>query len=321
MKKILFFSVAVIFLQISRLQAQQVFSFENLTMPVSGYWNGSDGSGSFGNNSVSFPNSYDLTYNYWSGFAYSDQVDNSTVGFENQYSVFTGNAHSGSVFGLGYIAYSSQVGNIFVSDILACNFNMPIMPQSVFVANSTYAALSMRDGDDYSAAFSVSAHDYFKLQITGKFNGAVSGTKEIMLADYTGAVGIISDVWQNIDLSSFSLTDKIEFVLISTKGNAYGMTNPAYFCFDDLSYNSVLSVEAPKNENISVYPNPFVDKITVENSKNSQIAIFDISGKTVFCKIGRSENSELDLSTLKSGFYFLKTENRNGTKIQKILKI
>ena len=55
--------------------AQTTVTFDDLTLSPDSYWSGSDGSGSFVSNGISFPNEYDMQWSYWSGgFIYSNST-------------------------------------------------------------------------------------------------------------------------------------------------------------------------------------------------------------------------------------------------------
>jgi hypothetical protein len=77
----------------------------------------------------------------------------------------------------------------------------------------------------------------------------------------------------------------------------------ANFFYASITINSL---ENNKQENLSIYPNPATDFITIANKSNKllNIYIFDISGKKV---IQQSFNSskKVDLSKLESGVYFI----------------
>lgn len=69
------------------------------------------------------------------------------------------------------------------------------------------------------------------------------------------------------------------------------------------TYNSV---EEYVNQNIKIYPNPAHEKIKIEGFENvkSQISIYDIYGK--LCKqVSIERDTEMDVSTLKKGMYFI----------------
>jgi len=71
----------------------------------------------------------------------------------------------------------------------------------------------------------------------------------------------------------------------------------------------------------SIYPNPFTDSlnIKIQSTLNSDIKIFNISGKIIFT-LDNSKNVNLDLESLSSGIYFISIKNEIGSSIKKIIK-
>ncbi len=74
-----------------------------------------------------------------------------------------------------------------------------------------------------------------------------------------------------------------------------------------------------REEAADVFPNPFKDEIQImlpDNNKELDVTIYDINGRVVFSNTV-TNGSSLNLSWLKSGFYFYKI---NGTAQGKIVK-
>jgi hypothetical protein len=72
-------------------------------------------------------------------------------------------------------------------------------------------------------------------------------------------------------------------------------------------------------EAVDIFPNPFKDEIRImlpDNNKELDVTIYDINGRVVFSNTV-TNGSSLNLSWLKSGFYFYKI---NGTAQGKIVK-
>jgi len=68
---------------------------------------------------------------------------------------------------------------------------------------------------------------------------------------------------------------------------------------------------------ISIYPNPFLDKIKItSNSKIELIEVYSLSGVL----IKKSNNNNLDLSHLNSGVYIIKLYSDNNCFVKKIIK-
>lgn len=74
----------------------------------------------------------------------------------------------------------------------------------------------------------------------------------------------------------------------------------------------------------SLYPNPAMDKIFISNTKsgsdNLKIEVYDISGKKVMDRTIRNiNNSELNISELRKGYYLFKIQDKNYSEVKKII--
>ena len=213
--------------------AQTTSTFESLPLDASGYWIGADGSGGFANGNAYYKNKYVIDLkdgNYWAGgFAYSNHSDVTTADYTNQYSVYTGSGvghskqfaigKSGDVIKLGSIAKTTEVTGFYV-------------------ANTTYAALEMKNGGYGKKFGGITGNDpdYFQLAITGYRNNAViTDTVKIKLADYTfsdNTKDFILNTWKWVDLRPLGIVDSLVFFLTSSDNNAWGMLTPNYFAID-----------------------------------------------------------------------------------------
>jgi len=71
----------------------------------------------------------------------------------------------------------------------------------------------------------------------------------------------------------------------------------------------------------SYYPNPVHHTLNISNNSNiDEIEIFSVTGKSVLIKKINNDHSEIDLSNVASGVYFLKVKADGQTKTIKILK-
>lgn len=78
-----------------------------------------------------------------------------------------------------------------------------------------------------------------------------------------------------------------------------------------------------QNENISVYPNPFNDEITIEGlqDKPALIEIYDTVGKLEYKKqAGSNQRPVIDVSFLKNGLYILRIHQNGKVSNMKIVK-
>lgn len=222
----------------ARREPPEVVTLEALPVGVDGAWTGSDGSGKFVDGFATFRNVYDTEFGSWSGFAYSNQKDTTTSGFVSQLAAYPGAGAEGSrVYAVGYDASSSGFG-----DPAKLELDAPSELDGVYVANTTYAYLSMRDGDDFAKRFGGADGtdpDWFLLTIQGHdAAGAETGTVEVYLADYRApeASGdtLLAD-WKWVELESLGEVSALTFALTSSDVGDFGMNTPAYFALDDLT--------------------------------------------------------------------------------------
>ncbi|MBL7110557.1 MAG: DUF4465 domain-containing protein [Bacteroidales bacterium] len=206
--------------------------FEDLTLDETGYWNGSDGSGGFEVGNAFFPNTFTdwgggITS--WSGFAYSNHTNRTTPGYENQYS---------SYFGSG-VGGSATYAILTEGDTLI--FDIPEKVEFLYVTNSTYAALSMREGDMFAKKFggeSGNDPDFFNLKLEPfDEQGQKKGTLTINLADFTNednSKDYIANGWTRLPLEDFGFIKKIAFSFESSDVGEYGINTPKYACIDNI---------------------------------------------------------------------------------------
>jgi hypothetical protein len=111
-----------------------------------------------------------------------------------------------------------------------------------YFTNTTYAYLSMLEGDSFAKQFggvTGDDEDYFKLIIKGIDEmGEYTGTVDFYLADFRfedNSLDYIVDEWTWVDLTSLGDVIGLEFSLESSDAGDWGMNTPAYFAMDDLN--------------------------------------------------------------------------------------
>jgi len=89
-------------------------------------------------------------------------------------------------------------------------------------------------------------------------------------------------------------------------------------------YNGNLSTdEVNFSDTINIYPNPAKDQITINSTSNNQIGqveIFNLLGAKVDEVTVNNHEAVIDVSTLKTGTYFLKIYADSGVSTEKIIK-
>ncbi|MDF7801140.1 DUF4465 domain-containing protein [Pontiellaceae bacterium B1224] len=167
----------------------------------------------------------------WDGMVYSSVDDTTTPGYGNQYAVYadgSGTDVSGNgSYGVFYQPYTASRSVILPVATTVRGF---------YANNTTYGALSIRDGDGFSRAFNTASNDVFTLSVHAyDSSDNLLGTQTLDLADYTGETGKIVDEWTYVELESLGSTVKsLEFNFSSTA--AY---KPTYFAMDELTVAAV----------------------------------------------------------------------------------
>ncbi len=66
--------------------------------------------------------------------------------------------------------------------------------------------------------------------------------------------------------------------------------------------------------NITIYPNPAHDKLTISGVSTSHITIIDVTGKVIIDKAAEGSINTVDISRLNSGIYFIQVTDNNWNK-------
>lgn len=293
--------------------AQNTSTFENFTLTTDTFLDGSDLSGGFTDEDVFLVNSYNTDFSSWSGFAISNTTDVTTPSYTNQYSSIAGEgANNSATYAVGYVVGSS---------ILQLE-NGANQVEGLFVNNSTYAYLSMKDGDPFSKKFGgATGNDKDSLVLTiQKYLNGVLGTEKVdfYLADFRFADNtqdyIIKD-WTYVDLTSLGNADSLSFTLSSSDVGQFGMNTPAYFCIDDVKTTTITtSIQQVESFQFSFYPNPVKNMLIIENKELQlkHVDLFDVSGKLMLASNIDSPKTYVDLSNLSEGLYKAVIQTNSG---------
>jgi len=291
------------------LIAQTTTDFETFNVEIDSFNNGSDNSGGFISETAFFPNTFtDFgTFTSWSGWSISGVTDNETPGFGNQYSCISGAGVDGSN------TYAVSFGQ---TQIKLTNSGEGKTVDGFYINNSTYAYLSMLEGDSFAKKFGGETGDdpdYFLLTIKKYKDGQLSNDSlDVFLADFRftdNSQDYILNDWTFIDLKPLGDLDSLSFSLSSTDVGAYGMNTPGYFCIDnfttlDISTSNKDIIEAPI---VKTYPNPTLDMLTIEleNNSGATISIYNSNGQLVQKSTSNNIKTILDVQGLSSGMYNL----------------
>ncbi len=76
----------------------------------------------------------------------------------------------------------------------------------------------------------------------------------------------------------------------------------------------------PMIESVNIYPNPTSDFITVSGAENFDWRLYDVNGKLIKMRKDEYQNTEIDLTELTSGIYFVRIRSGNRMLTKKIVK-
>ena len=205
------------------LKTTFTIDFEDVSLPSKGYLDSIQGG--LISKGFTFENSY-LGY-FSNGFAVSNIVNVDTAGFKNMYATYAGSGASSSN---NYLLATNNAG-----------IKLPSTAQllSIEITNSTYAALSMKNGDSFAKKFSGKDKDFFKVWVKGYASGKVKDSLEVYLANFQftdTTQNFIQKEWKTIDLSKFVAIDSLSFKLESKDIGQNGMNTPGYFTVDNIKF-------------------------------------------------------------------------------------
>ncbi len=184
----------------------------------------------------SLNNSFNPTFGSWSGFSASSKVDNAFGGsaFSHQYGAYAplGANGTGSGGSATYgVAFNFSQGDAFI------NLPSGVDPSSIDIANTTYVAQSIMQGDSFARAFRQG--DFFRLDILGfsglNGTGTQVGDVPFFLADFRGSSLQLVGDWTTVSLTTLAGARSLAFNLTSTDVGQFGMNTPAYFAVDNVT--------------------------------------------------------------------------------------
>ena len=306
----------------ANIQAQ--IDFEGyLTDPESYDNDGTGGNPYFDFDPILLNNTYDEEWGSFTGFAISNVTDNTTPGYGNQFSAYPGEGADNST---GYaVAYSNpQVYSEF-EDVRILSFK---------ISNTTYAGLSMLNGDSFGKKFGeptnasgevdgTNGEDFFRVWIICENEAGSKDSMEFYLADYRftdNTEDYIVDTWETVDLTEVFVggATNVSMRFESSDVGDFGMNTPAYVAIDNILWEAPVGIAEVDESDFKTYPNPVQDKLFIDGP-NGIITLTTVGGRKVIEQT-HDIHSNVDFSALPSGIYVLKIATENGTVTKKIIK-
>ncbi len=327
-----FFTLLLISFSAAPCFAQGLYlDFESLNLPLDSFWDGSDQSrayteavGTAPGDSFVLENVYDTAFGgFWSrGYAVSTMRDDTTEGFGNIFSSITATGWNSDAYG---VVSAFSTANMTIKG----NFDNTPRFLSAYISNSTYAYLSMRDGDNVAKKFgggSGDDPDYFFIRFyffPTPTTNAPTDSVDFYLADFRSSDNsedYILDDWVYLDFNDYPATSypgyHMKALLFSSDDGPFGISTPAFFCIDDLEIGFPVGVnEVKEDESWSVAVRPY--SLDVVSNEVSDFKLYSLSGQLLGQHSGDRQAS-FPTSELPQGVYILQVENDGVSESKKV---
>ncbi|TYB77369.1 T9SS type A sorting domain-containing protein [Bizionia saleffrena] len=184
-------------------------------------------------------------------------------------------------------------------------------------ANTWYftQGITLDAGEEYFISYDYGSANFLeKLKVAyGTDNTAAAMTS--VLADYPA---VINNSPQNAVVTFTASAAGVYYFGFQ----AYSESNQNQLMVDNIIIDKTLSTSQFVSDNLfSYYPNPVNDKLTLKGQKEiATVSVFNMLGQEVITVAPNAMQSEVDMSTLQAGAYFVKVIIENTTKTIKIIK-
>ena len=206
-----------------------------------------------------------------------------------------------------------------------------------FASNAlTATSIGATTGTQVPSCSSSVANDvWFSLVVPANGNvtvqtGEVAGSdnSDTIIAAYTGTCGALVSVGCNDDdeeglFSTLNLTGLTPgatlYVGVWQYESIFGPAEPGEFQIS--AYSDSLGTDDLDASKFSFYPNPVTDVLNLQYADGiSDVTVFNMLGQQVLSKKVNGNESQLDMSALNSGAYFVKVKSESKSQTIKVLK-
>lgn len=243
---------------------------------------------------------------------------------------FAGNqlAQNGNAYA-GIVMYADPVGTCWREYIQA-----PLL--NPLIASTCYK---------FICYISVSDNNKFSVSNLGAYfsSTAVSTCTQCLMPfspqiNYFDAAGIgNSSSWYKVE-SVFQASGGEQFITIGNfnadeftttfiVNTGPSVSDFAYYYIDSISLTQVvcpINIGINENENFhfDLYPNPVNEKlvIQIDNFESTTASIYNIIGELIFSQQIKNEKTEIDLTSISNGIYFVKVINEERSITKRIVK-
>jgi hypothetical protein len=302
--------------------AQVAEGFEDLVLDSGKVLNGKLGEKAFKfGQGLNMPVTYDTSFGgFWSsGWAISRKIDSATVKSNFARHLYCAKTAKGymqsNTFAIGQDGswFTYKPGGLVLT--------------SLQITNCTYTYNSMKLGDFIGKKFGGKTGkdpDYLLLRIKSWQNKKILDSQDIYLADYRFSDStkdyLLRD-WKQVNFNPWlKPSDSFTFHLHGSDTGMYGLNTPAFFAMDFLYYSIYEGVTNLRNIDITLYPNPVNNELTVTSNKRIELLeLRDFSGKMVFHLLPNTVRILLSTAELTNGVYWVSVKTDKGLVNKKII--
>lgn len=318
MKTIQILSALLVMSITSTAHGQMEEGFESISLDSGQVLNGSDGNLSYSNGSIQLPLGWDTSWGgYWaSNWALSAKVNGQEGASDFNTQLFCAKPGWGAEGeGVGKVYAIGQNGAYLLNQT-----GGGLRLASLYLANTTYAYNSMKNGDMFAKKFGGqdgSEADSFVLEIETYWQGVSQSVQRLALADFRSANSSddsIMGAWNQVFIEGF-LQDSIVFRLYSSDNGDFGMNTPAFFAIDRLYMDRTESVQSTAIvPALHIYPNPSSGQFWVESTQPmTGIEVLDLSGRLVHEQKASSRRLSCSLD-IPNGLYTVRVHHASGVQ-------
>ena len=228
MKKFYFMMLTAWLLTIP-CHANDVVTFEDIAVNADGYQNDFGDDGYFEAGGFTFYCNYFPEFYYWSGFAVSNHTATDFASYVlDQFNSCVGHGVNGSE--KFCVAYPQ-------GELIEVDDPKGAVVSGFYVTNDAWAVDAILHGDGMTPG-PFTTGDFLELWIIGNHPDETADTLKFYLADYRSeneAEHYYLNDWTWVDLSSLGQVESLTFRMDGSRKNDWGLTTPAYFCFDDFN--------------------------------------------------------------------------------------
>ncbi len=124
-----------------------------------------------------------------------------------------------------------------------------------------------------------------------------------------------------IEFTHDNFTGYTEYVVIIPKGSVSDGTRELDrdIIWRFTTGEGIVDVNETQQTNVEIFPNPSTGIFTISTTEDYKINIVDISGRVVYILETNTSNSQIDLSNIAKGIYFIELSNENEKINRKII--